>query len=218
MPKVRVLSRIRRLSRGSTGFFGGNRLSFTNKRPTGRHRSVRKVRSIQIFPVGLIQIFPGNRKGANSNVFGGKKAKPYLTVAPYKVRTSSGPKLPVWNGSNNLQHIHSLCFKDGQLWFVTTSQHFYYSKWLGTIDFEIHPPQNSKTASNTQSVSTEELSSPPPASDVALLPPPSASEPELQDQDSDGEDDCWIVDPFDPGVLGSNAQCHGCRELTVSKS
>ena len=99
MPKVRVLSRIRRLSRGSTGFFGGNRLSFTNKRPTGRHRSVRKVRSIQIFPVGLIQIFPGNRKGANSNVFGGKKAKPYLTVAPYKVRTSSGPKLPVWNGS-----------------------------------------------------------------------------------------------------------------------
>ena len=51
--------------------------------------------------VGLIQIFPGNRKGANSNVFGGKKAKPYLTVAPYKVRTSSGPKLPVWNGSQN---------------------------------------------------------------------------------------------------------------------
>ena len=84
----------------------------------------------------------------------------------------------------------------------TTSQHFYYSKWLGTIDFEIHPPQNSKTASNTQSVSTEELSSPPPASDVALLPPPSASEPELQDQDSDGEDDCWIVDPSEPGALG----------------
>lgn len=84
----------------------------------------------------------------------------------------------------------------------TTSQHFYYSKWLGTIDFEIHPPQNSKPASNTQSVSTEELSSPPPASDVALLPPPSASEPELQDQDSDGEDDCWIVDPSEPGALG----------------
>ena len=89
----------------------------------------------------------------------------------------------------------------------TTSQHFYYSKWLGTIDFEIHPPQNSKTASNTQSVSTEELSSPPPASDVALLPPPSSSEPGLQDQDSDGEDDCWIVDPSEPGALGSNAQC-----------
>ena len=50
----------------------------------------------------MIQIFPGNRKGANSNVFGGKKAKPYLTVAPYKVRTSSGPKLPVWNGSQFL--------------------------------------------------------------------------------------------------------------------
>ena len=102
--KVRVLSRIRRLSRGSTGFFGGNRLSFTNKRPTGRHRSVRKVRSIQIFPVGLIQIFPGNRKGANSNVSWGKKAKPYLTVAPYKVRTSSGPKLPVWNGSEAVSY------------------------------------------------------------------------------------------------------------------
>ena len=49
------------LAGGSTGLFGGNRLSFTNKRPTGRHRSVRKVSSIQIFPVGSIQIFPGTR-------------------------------------------------------------------------------------------------------------------------------------------------------------
>ena len=39
-------------------------LSLQIKRPIGRHRSVRTVRSIQIFPVGSIQIFLGNRKRA----------------------------------------------------------------------------------------------------------------------------------------------------------
>ena len=39
-------------------------ISLQIKRPIGRHRSVRTVRSIQIFPVGSIQIFLGNRKRA----------------------------------------------------------------------------------------------------------------------------------------------------------
>ena len=40
-------------------------LSLQIKKPIGRHRSVRTVRSIQIFPVCSIQIFPdrSNRKG-----------------------------------------------------------------------------------------------------------------------------------------------------------
>ena len=79
-------------------------ISLQIKRPIGRHRSVRTVRSIQIFPVGSIQIFEICDKCVQKNSWNqksGENPPPYkCTLSPYKFRTFSDSNFPVWNGSH----------------------------------------------------------------------------------------------------------------------
>ena len=74
-------------------------ISLQIKRPIGRHRSVRTVRSIQIFPVGSIQIFEICDKCVQKISWNQKVVKNRLALMhtlPLQIPDSN---FPVWNGS-----------------------------------------------------------------------------------------------------------------------